>query len=113
MNVKVLKHDPRERTSHTRVYFHHDETLLQNLRDRRSRPHRYYRTLLPQVFAEVLRQEGWTWDLGAVDVAWSQKAGCRCGCSPGFIVRGAYRSWDVHVSFPPAPTLERDLTKNF
>lgn len=33
---------------------------------------------------------------------WSRTAGCRCGCSPAFIVEGSYVGRDLHVEFKPA-----------
>lgn len=64
-----------------RVYFFIEgENILQNLQDRFSRPHQEYRKLLPEVYRQAgIDQENPT-------ATWSQKAGCSCGCSPGFIL---------------------------
>ena len=60
----------------TRIYvFQAKETILDNLINRRSRPRDLYRALVEQVYPELTRS-----------MRWSQKAGCSCGCSPGFIV---------------------------
>lgn len=55
-----------------------NETVLENLILRYSRPSKAYRKeVLPKVFKKL-----------GIDVSasWSQKAGCSCGCSPGFIL---------------------------
>ena len=71
------------------------ESVVDNLVNRRSRPYTEYRRLLPSVYAAVGVK-----DPNSLTARWSQKAGCACGCSPGFIVEGydaqLYRS-DVHV----------------
>src|SRR4051812_49149160 len=54
------------------------EGVLDDFANRFDRPVRAYRP-----FAEAaLRQLGIDYE----KLAWSQKAGCSCGCSPGFIV---------------------------
>ena len=70
------------------------ETILQNLANRRSRPHRMYRErVLPTVFAKL----GWD---AKTKVRWSQYAGCSCPCSPGFVVTGMrpHPPMDIHVT---------------
>ena len=80
------------KAAQVRVYFFpKDESILDNLLNRRSRPQEEYRKLLPDVFKELnIRNTG--------PVRWSQKAGCSCGCSPGFIV-GGLRGYDVFVKY--------------
>lgn len=76
---KELYHDQVRRP---RIYFFHvGETIIDNLRNRRNRPQDEYRKLLP----EVLERAGIPQECVA-KIRWSQKAGCTCGCSPGFIV---------------------------
>lgn len=68
----------------TRVYFFiKDENMLDNLFDRHFRPHKEYRKLLPEVLAKagIVTNE---------PIRWSQKAGCSCPCSPGFILGDSY-----------------------
>ena len=66
----------------TRVYFFTaDESILENLTKRFHRPYEAYRKLLPEVFKQVNLQPN-------VKAKWRQKAGCKCGCSPGFILDG-------------------------
>jgi hypothetical protein len=54
------------------------ENLLENMANRFDRPQKLYRAVAKQALA----------DLGITGtLRWSQKAGCSCGCSPGFILR--------------------------
>lgn len=71
----------KDRTKFPRLYvWPEDETVFENLlAGRRSRPVELYRKLLP----EILERFGLPEDTKAT---WSQKAGCSCGCSPGFIL---------------------------
>jgi hypothetical protein len=82
----------RSRFQKTRVYFSHPgETIMDNLMNRRNRPRDLYRQYLPEVATAL--------DLPAgTKFAWSQKAGCNCGCSPGFICDYSYGK-DVWVEF--------------
>jgi len=73
----------------TRVYVHPvNETIFENLVNRRSRPLNTYREALRKGLSEL------GVDISKVDYKWSQKAGCSCGCSPGFIVDG----WDPAIA---------------
>ena len=73
---------------------------MDNLQNRHSRPYDQYRRLvLPTVAKLIAFRPG-------AKFRWSQKAGCSCPCSPGFIVKddwfhGKHR-FDVHVSVTPA-----------
>ncbi len=61
----------------TRVYMSFSESVWENLENRHSRPWKAIKPLLENMpGAERLT------------FRWSQKAGCNCGCSPGFIVDG-------------------------
>ncbi len=74
-----------------RVYFFHEgESILEGFGNRVARPADLYRTYLPQV-AEAMGLPRTT------KFKWSQKAGCRCGCSPGFICGDAFAK-DVFVT---------------
>jgi hypothetical protein len=71
-----------KRDKKARVYFNiQDETVLENLQHRRSRPIKLFRALLPEVYKKL-----------GVDsrARWSQYAGCSCPCSPGFILDDVY-----------------------
>jgi hypothetical protein len=66
--------------SKPRLYvFVEGENILENLAFRTNRPSRLYRTILKEAF----RRLGLPEDTKA---HWSQKAGCGCGCSPGFVL---------------------------
>lgn len=80
------------------------ETLMENLMNRRSRPHTYYKKeIIPAVMEEIRKK----FPKEAEDIingewGWRQKCGCSCPCSPGFIQtknqRGRY-SISVNVKF--------------
>jgi hypothetical protein len=86
--VKFGRKDKQE--AYTRIYFFHEkETILEGFfYGRDNRPQKEYRKLLPEVFKRM--------DKEPMEVKWSQNAGCSCGCSPGFIVKGM-RGVDVYV----------------
>jgi hypothetical protein len=72
-----------------RIYFDiKGETLMENLENRRCRPYNEYKKLLPQVIKE-LQNQGLN-ITGNEKIYWSQKAGCSCGCSPGFVLEGGW-----------------------
>lgn len=80
-----------------RVYFFvEDETVVDNMMKRRSRPYKEYRKMLPTVLSMAGCSNP---EEVAESARWSQKAGCSCGCSPGFILNGrAVRNRDFYVS---------------
>lgn len=87
MNVtKRLSENPN---SKVRIYiFPANENVFDNLLNRYSRPSKAYKAeVLPAVFARI----------GEHKVSWSQKAGCNCGCSPGFIVTDGLKGFNVFV----------------
>jgi hypothetical protein len=97
--MKIVSQTKRKKTGkpgYTRVYFFpSDETVLENMQNRHDRPYETYRSLLPL----VLMAEGVPGDVSR-DAVWSQRAGCSCGCSPGFIIkrRGITSDYDVFVN---------------
>ena len=62
------------------------ESVWENLQNRRSRPHAVLR---PYVLA-ALKEAG----VEVTGLRWSQKAGCSCPCSPGWILQGAQPGHD-------------------
>jgi len=94
MEVKVTTQFVRQQrgaryAQKTRVYVHPtEETVLENFKNRRSRPLNTYREALRTGLSAL------GVDLSRVDYKWSQKAGCSCGCSPAFIVDG----WDAAIA---------------
>jgi hypothetical protein len=57
--------------------------------NRRSRPYREYGKLLPEVFKQL--------NMEYSESRWSQKVGCDCGCSPGFILNNHF-GYEVYVT---------------
>lgn len=78
--------------SKTRVFvWPKGETIMENLHLRRSRP---YKQMKP--FALKAAE---AFGVRADSIGWSQNAGCPCGCSPGFVVKGQHRpGFDIHVT---------------
>jgi hypothetical protein len=95
---------PYKLTSRARVYFFpKGETVLENFAyGRRNRPIAALRALLPEVYEQTKLEP----DCQAI---WSQKAGCSCGCSPGFILKGValkgvgYFGFDIFVDYSVEP----------
>lgn len=84
----------KEYWSNARIYFFvKDESILDNLINRRSRPMTEYRKHLAKVFAQAGLPN-------TTKVKWRQSAGCSCGCSPGFIIDNMSR-FDVFVTIHP------------
>lgn len=66
------------------------ESIWENLQNRRQRP---YTTYKKEVLPDVFEKMGLPRDTKA---SWSQKAGCSCGCSPGFKLK--HSGSVVHVT---------------
>lgn len=99
ITVKPMSYEERRgRSKRTIVYFgHKGESIMENLIARRFRPRDLYATYLPEVAEK----------LGLARTAkfrWSQKAGCSCGCSPGFVCAESYNQ-NVWVELIDAPTI--------
>ncbi len=83
-----------------RIYVGPDgETVMENFtKGRHTRPYTMYRKeVLPQLFRVLGLGYGITGDCG-IKVGWSQRAGCSCPCSPGFIVKEGNVPYDIHVT---------------
>lgn len=104
MKVELISNKPREWRrhmerndkpySHTRVFVDFNETVLEHLENRRSRP---WAALKP-VVAEALRDAG----IPFVKLSWNRYAGCSmCPCSGGFMVVG-HTGHDIWVRVNPA-----------
>ena len=95
MNIKIDKHPKDRRKVLPRVFvWGADESVLENMANRRHRPYSVWRKeILPEVWERL--------GLTNVKVRWSQYAGCTCPCSPGFIVTSGYGGQDLHVSVTP------------
>lgn len=67
-----------------------NENLLEDLMNRTSRPYNIWK----QAAKDALRANG----IEFKSLRWSQKAGCSCPCSPGFIIQGGPRGLNVHIT---------------
>jgi len=103
---------PREYNARPRVYVHvKDESVLENFAKRFDRPITLYREAA-KLGLEKLNISG--------KLRWSQKAGCSCGCSPGFILKEQggdglpVKPFDIWVSIvdsEPEPLTERGAAR--
>jgi len=82
----------------SRIYvFPKGETIWENIQNRRVRPVDIYRGIV----CDALQVNGI--HVSTVRLSWNQKAGCSCGCSPGFVVEQdsthSLIAQDVYVTF--------------
>lgn len=83
-----------------------DESVLDNLANRKRRPYNVYKTLI--------HSSGISSVLNLGDLRWSQYAGCTCPCSPGFVLPSqlleiegnSYYYFDVWVTLLGAPSVD-------
>lgn len=68
--------DPRTYHGKTRIYIHVAGDC------RFDRPYKLYRTYMPYILAKLGLPAG-------TKASWSQRAGCSCGCSPGFVLQAS------------------------
>lgn len=97
IDAEMRDKQPEDKAVKGRVYFFiKDEKLHENLERRHGRPYNEYRKLLPEVFMKV----GFTPIVAQALTSsskWSQKAGCGCGCSPGFITANLRNGESIFV----------------
>jgi hypothetical protein len=98
LRIVGLKFIPKEKHSASpRVYFWLADRATKSFDEfigQRFLPQDLFRPLMD----EVLRPVG----LLGTKASWSQKAGCSCPCSPGFILRGVeHYDFDIHVDYEP------------
>lgn len=92
VGARRTNQDWREYKKAPRLYvWPEGESVLENLQNRHFRPYKYW---LEHVVPQVLKE----FDLKPTKVRWSQKAGCSCGCSPGFILEGVVGTFDISVN---------------
>lgn len=85
LSIDVRDSEYKERSKKARVYiFIKNENIMENLENRRNRPCDQYRK---EVMPGVLKEMGLP---DNTKFSWKQDAGCRCGCSPGFIIDKVY-----------------------
>lgn len=106
--IKEVVVGSRERPFSTRwprIYFwaaDKEESVIEQFGNRWNRPYKLYRTLMPEVLLRLgVRKDA--------KYTWSQRAGCSCGCSPGFILKekdsdgGWLGGRSVHVQVEGVP----------
>ena len=102
ITVEIIKFDECQtdgRVSNPRLYiWMEDEGVMDHLFNRHFEPVELYRQrVLPLIQVKFERLLG-----KKVSFRWSWKAGCKCGCSPGFIVVGTppmYKNYHATVRF--------------
>lgn len=111
IRVVARKVGARRRQTKPRMYVGADETfnVLEDLENRRRRPHSVWRKAVRELFAE----SGIPFDLSVM--GWTQFAGCACGCSPGFVIErqtvaehgiAPWTAFDVYVTLKGVPTVD-------
>ena len=91
-DAKKIGHGQRrlDAGSKTRVFVWPDETIMGNFMNRRDRPYNAWKPLVQKALD--------MFGVRAESIGWSRTAGCKCGCSPGFVVKGTHRpGFDIHV----------------
>jgi len=76
------------------------ESILENLQNRRSRPHKFYQdNILPEVLKQINEQHPeFGISTNAKDWGWRSKCGCSmCPCSPGFIQKTGSGTVSIHA----------------
>lgn len=104
--------DQPYRNSKPRMYVWADQefSVIEDLANRTRRPYAVWRRAVRVNLAG-------RFDLDLTAMAWSQRAGCSCGCSPGFVLNHqrlvigeeTFRYFDVYVTLKDAPSI--DTTK--
>ena len=84
-------------------FFPKGEGIWENLENRRRRPWRDWKEMIPQVL-ELLRQQGtelkdiaFLYGEPTLRWGWSQGALCDCGCSPAFVLKAKSRYGEEDV----------------
>lgn len=77
-------------TAESRIFLNYNETVWENLENRRNRPY----TALKPVLANLLTEKG----VRFTKLQWSRYAGCSmCPCSGGFFILGGDPGFDYWV----------------
>jgi hypothetical protein len=105
VTLTVQKPDYRERSRKSRAYvFVRNESLWDNLMDRRNRPTKIYKMILEMALSKAgIEKEEYK------SAYWSQHAGCTCACSPGFILNGI-RNFTFHISVEDKEELRKEVS---
>lgn len=89
----------RVKATHGRTYVSCGEVfdVMEDLENRRRRPHNVWKPRVKEALARI--------GLEPEAMHWNQRAGCGCGCSPGFVTQGVPGNITVWVVLPGAPTV--------
>ena len=99
-NVDITTRDSHREDAgkKTRVYVSWSgENMAQDFVNRTSRPHGRVRPLVEMVLEEA--------GIDVTGMTWSQKAGCSCPCSPGFILPAGPRGESIWVKITGMPSV--------
>ena len=104
--IKIKRYAKRQgekKQSCPKMYlFINDETVIENLINRRNRPYNEYKKLIiPKVMESISKTDPDLFQrLKDVKWGWDRYCGCSvCPCSPGFIGEGAYHEpTDIYVT---------------
>lgn len=110
MKITIVPKSPtRQRGPRkVRLYIWPDnESIIDQLYARHHRPHDQWKKLIPSILEKLPMPAHMTMYLidPRTPAKWSQKAGCSCPCSPGFIL-DCERPFDIHVKLEAADIKE-------
>ena len=115
ISAEIHRNTGREYSQKTRFYvWPKGETVIEGLFNRRDRPTGLFREIAMEAWRklepEIKKERSYAKLTG---LRWSRKAGCSCGCSPGFIAQGeGLNGFDIHVTAEvDYPKIERPFTE--
>ena len=83
-----------------------DESVLENFINRRNRPITLYRKEVLPVIKKLFDMSD------DVKFSWSNKAGCSCPCSPGFVIKdSSMYNKNIHVTIKSADTSDVETVR--
>ena len=100
---RYAKRQGEKKQSSPKMYlFINNETVIENLINRRNRPYNEYKKLIiPKVMESISKTDPELFErIKDVKWGWDRHCGCSmCPCSPGFIGEGAYHEpTDIYVT---------------
>jgi hypothetical protein len=100
----VQIHVMRDRDKPRRVYVgFKDWTVMEDLHNRTRRPYQLWKEPMLEALARI--------GVEPETARWSQKAGCSCPCSPGFVINGdrIHNDYSYWITLPGVPTVDESL----
>jgi hypothetical protein len=90
-NAQLSKLNNKQRWAASKLYVNarskNGLTVEEQLLNRRLTPKRSLTIQVKEQFTKVLQQKYPNIGDNAISLKWSRKAGCGCGCSPGYIIK--------------------------